>query len=278
MVTHSQVGTVKSTQHPYLWDVMSDEYNALIKNNTWALVPRPPSVNIVRSMWLFRHKYHANGTLSRYKARMVANGSSQQLSIDYDETFSLVVKPATIQTPPSVVDYRFPTYVCHLQRSLYGLKHAPRAWFQRFAGYATMVVFSHNNIVLTASSTSLLQRIISSLHREFEMTDLVQICSRVTSKGSLAGGLQYLTFTRPDLSYVMQQKHTLSHSSVEAEYRGISNVVAETAWLHNLLLKLQTPLQTITLVYCDIVSAIYLFDNPVQHQRTKHSEIDIHFV
>nr|GFA04080.1 ribonuclease H-like domain-containing protein [Tanacetum cinerariifolium] len=49
-------------------------------------------------MWVFKHKFHADGTLSPYKARLVANGSSQQLGIDCDETFSRVVKPATIRT------------------------------------------------------------------------------------------------------------------------------------------------------------------------------------
>ncbi|GJV56457.1 ribonuclease H-like domain-containing protein [Tanacetum coccineum] len=58
---------------------------------------------MVRSMWLFKHKFHANGTLSRYKARLVSNGSSQQLGVDFDETFSPVVKPATIRTVLSLV-------------------------------------------------------------------------------------------------------------------------------------------------------------------------------
>ena len=70
---------------------MKDEFNALIKNGTWVLVPRPPNVNVVRSMWLFKHKFNADGTLSRYKARLVANGKSQQPGIDCDETFSSVV-------------------------------------------------------------------------------------------------------------------------------------------------------------------------------------------
>ncbi|GKE04284.1 ribonuclease H-like domain-containing protein, partial [Tanacetum coccineum] len=64
----------------------------------------------------------------------------------------------------------------------------------------------------------------------------------------------------------------------EAEYRGVANAVAETCWLGNLLPELHTPLSSATLVYCDNVSAIYLSCNPVQHQRTKHIEIDIHFV
>ncbi|GKD09869.1 ribonuclease H-like domain-containing protein [Tanacetum coccineum] len=50
-------------------EAMLDEYNALITNGTWVLVPRPANVNVVRSMWLFKHKFHADGSLSRYKAR-----------------------------------------------------------------------------------------------------------------------------------------------------------------------------------------------------------------
>nr|GEW89015.1 NBS-containing resistance-like protein [Tanacetum cinerariifolium] len=63
-----------------------------------------------------------------------------------------------------------------------------------------------------------------------------------------------------------------------SQYRGVANVVAETAWLRNLLLELHASLSTAILVYCDNVSAMYLYTNPVQHQRTKHIEIDIHFV
>nr|GEZ81622.1 ribonuclease H-like domain-containing protein [Tanacetum cinerariifolium] len=143
---------------------------------------------------------------------------------------------------------------------------------------------------------------------------------------NLVGALQYLTFTRPDLSYAVQQLcpymhdprephlnamkcvlrdlrgttdlglqlfwsttsqliaysdadwDTLSRSSAEAEYRGAANAVAETTWICNLLRELHTPLFTATLVYCDNVSVIYMSANPLQHQRTKHIEIDIHFV
>ncbi|GJU63981.1 ribonuclease H-like domain-containing protein [Tanacetum coccineum] len=75
-----------------------------------------------------------------------------------------------------------------------------------------------------------------------------------------------------------KRQPTLSRSSAEAEYRGAANAVAETCWLRNLLCELHTPLSSATLVYCDNVSAVYLSSNPVQHQRTKHIEIDIHFV
>ncbi|GKB51342.1 ribonuclease H-like domain-containing protein [Tanacetum coccineum] len=80
------------------------------------------------------------------------------------------------------------------------------------------------------------------------------------------------------LLWSSKQQNTLSRSSVEAEYRGVANAVAKTAWHHDLLYELHTPLLSATLVYCDNVSAIYLSANPVQYQRTKHVEIDIHFV
>ncbi|XP_071719047.1 uncharacterized mitochondrial protein AtMg00810-like [Rutidosis leptorrhynchoides] len=80
------------------------------------------------------------------------------------------------------------------------------------------------------------------------------------------------------LSWSSKRQHTPSRSSTEVEYRVVANAVAETRWIRNLLRELHCPLSTVTLVYCDNVSAVYMSENPVQHQRTKHIEIDIHFV
>ncbi|GJT80479.1 ribonuclease H-like domain-containing protein [Tanacetum coccineum] len=144
---------------------------------------------------------------------------------------------------------------------------------------------------------------------------------------SLAGALQYLIFTRPDLSYAVQQvclymhdhrephlaalKRILRYVRDTSDYRlqlyssstsslvtysdadwagcptarrstsvprGGANAVVETSWLHNILRELHSPLHSATIVYCDNVSAMYLSSNLVQHQRTKHIEIDIRFV
>ncbi|GJU19947.1 ribonuclease H-like domain-containing protein [Tanacetum coccineum] len=75
---------------------MLDEHNALITNCAWVLMPCPANVNIIQSMWLFKHKYNADGSLSRYKARLVVSGRNQQQGINCDKTFSPVVKLATI--------------------------------------------------------------------------------------------------------------------------------------------------------------------------------------
>jgi phage gp36-like protein len=67
-------------------------------------------------------------------------------------------------------------------------------------------------------------------------------------------------------------------SSAEVEYRAIANGVAEASWLRQLLQELHSPLTKSSLVYCDNVSVVYLSTNQVQHQHTKHIEIDLHFV
>jgi hypothetical protein len=85
---------------------MADEYRALMDNGTWRLVPRPPGVNVVSGRWLWKLKYNADGTLSKHKARWVARGYNQKPGVDYDETFSPVVKQGTIQTVLSIAASR----------------------------------------------------------------------------------------------------------------------------------------------------------------------------
>lgn len=80
------------------------------------------------------------------------------------------------------------------------------------------------------------------------------------------------------LSWSAKHQHTLSRSSVEAEYRGMANVVSESYWIRNLLLQLHFSVTKATLVYCDNINVVYLSYNPVQHQSTKHIEMDTHFV
>jgi len=80
------------------------------------------------------------------------------------------------------------------------------------------------------------------------------------------------------ISWSAKHQHTLSRFSVETDYRGVANVVFKSCWLRNLLLELYCPVTKATLVYFDNTCVFYLSDNTVQQQRTKHIEMDIHFV
>jgi histone deacetylase 1/2 len=143
-----------------------EEYEALLANQTWDLVLRPSGCNVVTGKWIWTIKRRADGTLERYKACWVFRGFTQRPSVDYDKTFSPVVKPATVRIvlslalsrswsvhqldvenaflhgtltetvycsqPPGFVDSSRPDFICRLNKSLYGLKQAPQAWYSRF--------------------------------------------------------------------------------------------------------------------------------------------------
>jgi hypothetical protein len=76
---------------------MDEEYAALLQNNTWHLVPPGSHRNIIDCKWVYRVNKNTDGTMDRYKARFVAKRFKQRYGIDYEDTFSLVVKAATIR-------------------------------------------------------------------------------------------------------------------------------------------------------------------------------------
>jgi hypothetical protein len=166
--TSAPISSIPKSVHAALRDpnwkaAMQEEIDALQVNRTWELVSRPRHGNIITGKWVFRHKMRADGSLERYKACWVVRGFTQRPGVDFTETFSPVVKPASIRTvltiaasrswqvhqldvknaflhgfideevfclqPAGFVDQDHPDHVCRLGRSLYGLKQAPRAWF-----------------------------------------------------------------------------------------------------------------------------------------------------
>jgi histone deacetylase 1/2 len=334
---------------------------------------------------------------------------------------------------PGFSHSQFPNHVCKLEKSLYGLRQAPRAWFLRltnklksisFLGSQadhSLFVYHHNSIliyfliyvddiIITGSDIGSINQVITLLQGDFAVKDMGELnyflnneairtddglylsqrryildllmrskmdkakpCLTPMSTSlplskfagitfhdpslyrSIVGGLQYLSFTRPDIAFAIHKvskfmhnpmemhwavvkrilrylKHTISHSlliqpttnvtlqtfsdadwasdpddrrsvgaycvylgnnlvswsckqqqtvtrsSTESEYKALANVAAELQWIKLVLNDLGVPFVHSPILWCDNIGATYLTSNPIFHARTKHIEIDFHYV
>ncbi|KAK2429638.1 putative mitochondrial protein [Trifolium repens] len=150
-------------------EAMQEELNQFERSEVWDLVPRPEDVNVIGTKWVYKNKSDENGTVTRNKARLVAQGYTQIEGLDFDETFAPVARLESIrlllgvacilkfklyqmdvksaflngylqeevyvEQPKGFVDPEHPNYVYKLKKALYGLKQAPRAWYERLTQF-----------------------------------------------------------------------------------------------------------------------------------------------
>jgi hypothetical protein len=81
---------------------MLEEYDSIMHNDVWEVVPRPVGKSVVTSRWLYKTKYAADGSIEKHKARFVARGFSQVEGVDYDETFAPVARYTSIRSIISI--------------------------------------------------------------------------------------------------------------------------------------------------------------------------------
>ncbi|RVW89100.1 Retrovirus-related Pol polyprotein from transposon TNT 1-94 [Vitis vinifera] len=447
---------------------VQDEIDALEKNGTWTITDLPVGKRPVGCKWIFTIKYKADGSVERFKARLVARGFTQSYGIDYQETFAPVAKLNTIrillslavnqdwclqqldiknaflngdleeevymEIPPGFEESMAKNQVCKLQKSLYGLKQSPRAWFDRFtkavlklgykqgqadhtlfvkkshAGKLAILIVYVDDIILSGNDMGELQNLKKYLSEEFEVKDLgnlkyflgmevarsrkgivvsqrkyildllketgmlgckpidtpmdsqkklgIEKESTPVDRGRyqrLVGRLIYLSHTRPDIGFAVsavsefmhspteehmeavyrilrylnmtpgkglffrktenrdtevysnadwagniidrrstsgycsfvwgnlvtwrsKKQSVVARSSAEAEYRALAQGICEGIWIKRVLSELGQTSSSPILMMCDNQAAISIAKNPVHHDRTKHVEIDRHFI
>ncbi|KAG8493268.1 hypothetical protein CXB51_010719 [Gossypium anomalum] len=387
------------------------EYEALIQNSTWDLVPLPPGRKVIGCKWLFKIKRNPDGTIARRKARLVAKGCSQVPGFDFKETFSPVVKLATIRVILSVavsigwplrqVDvnnaflngdidtevfmHQPPGYVqtgldgkqlvCRLKKALYGLRQAPRAWFDKLKCFfvsigfvasrsdaslfvrtqseSTLYVLVYvDDIIITGSSSTIIDWFVRLLHEKFSLKDMgdlhfflgievtrsstgsVHLCqakyirdilarasmataksvptpmvsSSVMSKDdgeclvdptefrSLAGALQYVVLTRPDIAYAVNRICQFMHNPTSLHMTALKRILrylcgfcvyfgaAPVSWgskKQQVVSRSTAEAEYIGVLppppvkFC---GAVAVAANLVLHSKFKHVELDLFFV
>ncbi|GJV67222.1 ribonuclease H-like domain-containing protein [Tanacetum coccineum] len=93
----------EASKYSYWIDAMNQEMNALLRNGNWELVELPEGRKAIGSKWIYKIKFRSSGEIDRYKAILVAQGFWQKEGIDYEETFSPVVKMVTVRCLLNIV-------------------------------------------------------------------------------------------------------------------------------------------------------------------------------
>nr|GEV34380.1 ribonuclease H-like domain-containing protein [Tanacetum cinerariifolium] len=247
----------KASNYPHWTDAMNQEMDALLRNGTWEMVQLPEGKKAIGSKWIYKIKFRSSGEIDRYKARLVAQGIEQKEGIDYEETFSHIVKMVTVicllnidvsmswhvfqldvnnvflygdleevvyMKPP---ERYFPSdnKVCRLKKTLYGLKQAFRQWNAKLTS-----ILIENGFRQSKSDYSLYTK---SDKRDF-LALLVYVDDIIITSNSISEIKKFKVYLK---------------SKFIIKYLGKLNN-----------------------------SAIKIAANPVFHERTKHLDIDLHFV
>lgn len=170
LVSKMEPKNVKEALTDEFWiEAMQEELNQFKRSEVWDLVPRPESMNVIGTKWIYKNKSDEHGTITRNKASLVAQGYTQVEGLDFDETFPPVARFESIrlllgvscilkfklfqmdvksaflngylneevyvEKPQGFVDPSFTKHVYKFKKALYGLKQAPRAWYERLAQF-----------------------------------------------------------------------------------------------------------------------------------------------
>uniref|UniRef100_A0A803P3R9 Integrase catalytic domain-containing protein n=1 Tax=Cannabis sativa TaxID=3483 RepID=A0A803P3R9_CANSA len=368
---------------------MDTELLALITNKTWTVVPLPTDKRAIGCRWVYKIKYNSDGSVERLKARLVAQGYTQQEGLDFFDTFSPVAKMVTFKLLLAIVTIKqwhtlqldinnaflngdleeepVPTYTYFmLYKTHYSPDFASKLW-------VLLSIFSALRLLEPKQAFFLSQRkyTLQLLHdtgytsskpakapmdprQRFDDVE-GEVLDNSSQYRQVIGRLLYLTLSRPDITFAVntlsqfmsrprtthlialhhllrylkgspgqdifystasslhlrgfsdsdwatcpttrrsitgfyifigdcliswktKKQATVSKSSAEAEYRVLASTTSEMTWIQYLLTDLHIAQPTPAFIYCDNQSAIHIANNPTFHERTKHIELDCHFI
>ncbi|GJR89284.1 retrotransposon protein, putative, unclassified [Tanacetum coccineum] len=300
---------IKEVMADFAWiEAMQEELHQFDRLQFWELVDKPFGKNVIKLKWLWKNKKDEDQTVIHNKERLVAKGYAQEEGIDFEESFSPVARLEAVRIFIAYVAHKsFPIYqmdmktaflngplkeevyvaqsngfvdpdhpekVYLLRKALYGLKKAPRSWYDKLSNFLISKGFTKGQSI----GTPIAMKPKLDADLSGEPVDQTDYRSKI-------GSLMYLTSSRPDIVQALFQMSTMPDALILAkalleEYSSkvaLSASYAQVMWMMTQLKDYGFNYNQIPL-YCDSQSAIAISCNPMQHSRTKHIYTRYHFI
>ncbi|RVW89546.1 Retrovirus-related Pol polyprotein from transposon TNT 1-94 [Vitis vinifera] len=272
---------------------VQDEIDALEKNGTWTITDLPVGKRPVGCKWIFTIKYKADGSIKRFKARLVARGFTQSYGIDYQETFAPVAKLNTIRILLSLaVNQDWCLQQLDIKNAFLNGDLEEEVYMEIPPGFEGSMAKNQETGMLGCKPIDTPMDSQKKLGIEKESTPV--------DRGRyqrLVGRLIYLSHTRPDVGFAMSAKTENRDTEVYSDADWVGNIIDRQStsgycsFVSGNLVTWRSKKQsvvarsraechemlqmTLPMAY---IGAISIAKNPVHHDRTKHVEIDRHFI
>ncbi|KAL0284949.1 UNVERIFIED_CONTAM: Retrovirus-related Pol polyprotein from transposon TNT 1-94 [Sesamum angustifolium] len=284
---------------------MKEEMSSMAKNNVWELVDLPTGRKTIGNKWVLKVKRKANGSIDKFKARLVAKGYTQKEGIDYEETFSPVVRFASVRLILAIVahldlelfqmDVKTTFLNGELDEEIYmdqpegnnmEMIVATQKWLSstfemKDMGEAEYILGvkihrDRSKKLLSLSQETYIKRIIERFQEEKKRMTKIPYASAV-------GSLMYaMMCTRPDLCFAIGMQEAALHLFV---YHGSRicclYISSPRSYLVKEILKslrISVHVDDAVVIYCDNTTAIAYAKDPKYHGRTKHIDTRYHFI
>ncbi|GJS90097.1 putative ribonuclease H-like domain-containing protein [Tanacetum coccineum] len=307
---------IQALTEPSWIEAMQEELLQFKLQKAWTLVDLPKGKRAIGAKWVYRKKKDKRGIVVRNKARLVAQGYTQEEGIDYDEVFAPVARIGSnsVFFGLCILLWLIEIPDGNVEKTLYGLHQAPRAWYETLSTYLlenryrrgsidkTLFIKKDIGFQVQQKEDGILisqDKYVDDILKKFDFTTIKAASTPIeTNKAlnkdkeaedvdvhlyrSMIGSLMYLTTSRPDIMFSVCacarfQQTIVANSTTEAEYVSTANCCGHVLWIQNQMLDYGFNFMNIK-IHIDNESTICIVKNPVFHSKTKHIEIRHHFI